>query len=108
VVVGDGFAEGDAGVVTVKDGEFVWGWRRAVSFERILAEAVEDSPLIAMLLDDYYQRTLQAPLQAPTGEAEEPVEEAPEPAGERMEITGGDQGMKRKRPRKRGPRRRES
>jgi ATP-dependent RNA helicase DeaD len=78
--------------------------RRFIPLGRALAEAEEDSPLIAMLLDDYYQRTLQAPPQSPTGE---PVEEAPEPhAAERMAITGGDKGMNRKRPRKRGPRRR--
>jgi ATP-dependent RNA helicase DeaD len=78
--------------------------KRFIPLGRSLAEAEEDSPLIAMLLDDYYQRTLQAPPQSPTGE---PLEETPEPAvSERMEITGGDKGMKRKRPRKRGPRRR--
>ncbi len=78
--------------------------RRFIPLGRSLAEAEEDSPLIAMLLDDYYQRTLQAAPQSPTGE---PVEETPEPpAGERMEITGGDKGKNRKRPRKRGPRRR--
>ncbi|MBA4423543.1 MAG: ATP-dependent helicase, partial [Syntrophus sp. (in: bacteria)] len=72
--------------------------RRFIPLGRSLAEAEEDSPLIAMLLDDYYQRTLQAPPQSPTGE---PVEEAPEPpAGERMEITGG----KKKRPRRRSGR----
>jgi ATP-dependent RNA helicase DeaD len=77
--------------------------RRFIPLGRSLAEAEEDSPLIAMLLDDYYQRTLQAAPQSPTGE---PAEEAPEPpAGERMAITGSDAGKKRKRPRKRGPRR---
>jgi ATP-dependent RNA helicase DeaD len=78
--------------------------RRFIALGRSLAEAEEDSPLIAMLLDDYYQRTLQAAPQSPTGET---IEEAPEaPAGERLEITGGDKGVKRKRPRNRGPRRR--
>ena len=79
--------------------------RRFIPLGRSLAEAEEDSPLIAMLLDDYYQRTLQAPPQSPTGEA---AEEAPEPpAGERMEISSRDKDAKRKRPRKRGPRRRD-
>ena len=75
--------------------------RRFIPLGRSLAEAEEDSPLIAMLLDDYYQRTLQAPPQSPTGEV---MEEAPEPpAGERMAITGG----RNKRPRRRTSRRRE-
>ncbi|MDP1990605.1 MAG: DEAD/DEAH box helicase [Syntrophales bacterium] len=87
-----------------RDGLQTERMRRFIPLGRALAEAEEDSPLIAMLLDDYYQRTLQAPPQSPTGE---PVEEAPEPTvGERMEITGGDKGKNRKRPRKRGPRRR--
>jgi ATP-dependent RNA helicase DeaD len=78
--------------------------RRFIPLGRSLTEAEEDSPLIAMLLDEYYQRTLQAAPQSPTWDA---IEEAPEaPAGERLEITGGDKGVKRNRPRKRGPRRR--
>ena len=77
--------------------------RRFIPLGRSLAEAEEDSPLIAMLLDDYYQRTLQAPPQSPTGE---PAEEEPAPAEERMEISSRDKGATRKRPRKRGPRRR--
>ncbi len=78
--------------------------RRFIPLGRSLAEAEEDSPLIAMLLDDYYQRTLQAAPQSPTGEM---AEEEPAPAEERMQISGRDKGAKRKRPpRKRGPRRR--
>jgi ATP-dependent RNA helicase DeaD len=77
--------------------------RRFIPLGRSLAEAEEDSPLIAMLLDDYYQRTLQAAPQSPTGE---PAEEEPAPAEERMEISSRDKGAKRKRPRKRGPQRR--
>jgi ATP-dependent RNA helicase DeaD len=78
--------------------------RRFIPLGRSLAEAEEDSPLIAMLLDDYYQRTLQAPPKSPTGE---PAEEEPAPAEERMEISSRDKDAKRKRPRKRGPRRRD-
>jgi ATP-dependent RNA helicase DeaD len=77
--------------------------RRFIPLGRSLAEAEEDSPLIAMLLDDYYQRTLQAAPQSPTGV---PVEEAQDPVEEREEMPPGDKGKKRKRPRKRGPRRR--
>jgi ATP-dependent RNA helicase DeaD len=74
--------------------------RRFIPLGRSLAEAEEDSPLVAMLLDDYYQRTLQAPPQSPTGE---PPEETPgPPVDERMEISGG----KRKRPPRRRPVRR--
>lgn len=44
--------------------------RRFIPLARSLTEAEEESPLIAMLLDDYYQRILQAPPQAPEdGEA---------------------------------------
>ncbi len=45
--------------------------RRFIPLGRSLTEAEEESPLIAMLLDDYYQRTLQAPPETPA------VEEAP-------------------------------
>jgi ATP-dependent RNA helicase DeaD len=77
--------------------------RRFISLGRSLAEAEEESPLIAMLLDDYYQRTLQAPLQSPTGEAveDEAVEETAMPAAEKP---GGK--MRKRPPRRRsGPRR---
>jgi ATP-dependent RNA helicase DeaD len=79
--------------------------RRFIPLGRSLSEAEDESPLIAMLLDDYYQRTLQAPLQSPSGEAVEAteaaaeetvVEEAAYPAAEKPEA------RKRKRP----PRRR--
>ena len=76
--------------------------RRFIPLGRSLAEAEEESPLIAMLLDDYYQRTLQAPLQSPTGE---PPEEAPEPSAGRTEGAGGKKRRPRRRngrPRKRG------
>jgi ATP-dependent RNA helicase DeaD len=78
--------------------------RRFIPLGRSLAEAEEESPLIAMLLDDYYQRTLQAPLQSPTGEAPEETPE-PEPAGGETEMPRD----KKKRPRRRDdrPRRRE-
>jgi len=39
--------------------------QRFIPLGRSLGEAEEDSPLIAMLLDDYYQRTLQSPPQTP-------------------------------------------
>jgi ATP-dependent RNA helicase DeaD len=73
--------------------------RRFISLGRSLAEAEEESPLIAMLLDDYYQRTLQAPLQSPTGETTE--EEAPAEAPP-LEVEEKPAAAKRKRP----PRRR--
>jgi ATP-dependent RNA helicase DeaD len=46
--------------------------QRFIPLGRSLTEAEEDSPLIAMLLDDYYQRTLQAPPQPLPADA--PVE----------------------------------
>jgi ATP-dependent RNA helicase DeaD len=76
--------------------------RRFIPLGRSLAEAEEESPLIAMLLDDYYQRTLQAPPQSPSGE---PVEEEPtaltvEPAPAGRPLPGGQE----KRPRRRNDR----
>jgi ATP-dependent RNA helicase DeaD len=78
--------------------------RRFIPLGRSLAEAEEESPLIAMLLDDYYQRTLQSPLQSPSGEAPEEAEERR--IEERTEVFRSGE-KNRKRPRKRGPRRRE-
>jgi ATP-dependent RNA helicase DeaD len=78
--------------------------RRFIALGRSLAEAEDESPLIAMLLDDYYQRTLQSPLQSPQGDA--PEEEAA-PIEERYEAAGS-RDKKRIRPRQRGPRRREN
>ena len=78
--------------------------RRFIPLGRSLAEAEEDSPLIAMLLDDYYQRTLQAAPLSPTGEI--PEEEAGMPAvQERPGISGPKKSRSRRRPnrsRKRG------
>ena len=53
--------------------------QRFIPLARSLAEAEEESPLIAMLLDGYYQRTLQAPPQSPLTEApaEAPAESDP-------------------------------
>jgi hypothetical protein len=62
---------------------------------RSLAEAEEESPLIAMLLDGYYQRTLQAPPQPP-------LTEAPAEAPAEAEI----EEKKRPRPRRPNDRRR--
>jgi len=72
--------------------------QRFIPLGRSLTEAEEESPLIAMLLDDYYQRTLQAPPQAPTGE----VEPEPEP-----EMESKPYGEKKERPRRRSDRSRE-
>ena len=71
--------------------------RRFIPLGRSLAETGEDSPLIAMLLDDYYQRTLQAAPQSPSGEI--PEETVEEPAvGERLRISGSDKKRSRRRP----------
>lgn len=50
--------------------------QRFIPLGRSLTEAEEESPLIAMLLDDYYQRTLQFPPQPPPVEAPAEREEA--------------------------------
>ncbi|MDQ5985455.1 MAG: ATP-dependent RNA helicase DeaD [Syntrophus sp. SKADARSKE-3] len=53
--------------------------QRFVHLGRSLTESEEESPLIAMLLDDYYQRTLQAPPLAPVaGNDAEPETEKPQ------------------------------
>lgn len=60
--------------------------QRFINLGRGLIEAEEESPLIAMLLDDYYQRTLQAPPQPPA--------EATEKAPIRMKKRSGRRGDK--------------
>lgn len=50
--------------------------RRFVPLARSLAENEEESALIAMLLDDYYQQTLHAPVPQPS---DEPEQKAPRP-----------------------------
>jgi hypothetical protein len=65
--------------------------RRFIALGRTLSEAEEESPLIAMLLDDYYHRTLHGAPQSPDGNIT-PTEPTPE-------------SEEKKRPRKRKPRR---
>lgn len=79
--------------------------RRFIPLGRSLAEAEEESPLIAMLLDDYYQRTLQAAPLSPSGKAEE-EEKAVETASPSPEPSAGFSGDKKKRPRRRSGRNR--
>ncbi|MBU1744070.1 MAG: ATP-dependent helicase, partial [Proteobacteria bacterium] len=64
--------------------------RRFIPLGRSLTEAEEESPLIAMLLDDYYQRTLQAAPQSPSGETaeEEPAALTVEPAPVGRSVPG--------------------
>jgi ATP-dependent RNA helicase DeaD len=80
--------------------------RRFIPLGRSLAEAEEESPLIAMLLDDYYQRTLQAAPLSPSGEAPE-EEAAEETAAASPEPSGSFAGDKKKRPRRRSGRNRD-
>ena len=79
--------------------------RRFIPLGRSLAKAEEESPLIAMLLDDYYQRTLQAAPLSPSGEPaeEEPVALTVEPAP----VGGFVPGDQKQRIRRRNGRRRE-
>ena len=54
--------------------------QRFVPLARSLAENEDESALIAMLVDDYYQLTLHAPVHAPTPSAKAPAaERKPEP-----------------------------
>ena len=56
--------------------------RRFTPLARSLAESEEELPIIAMLLDEYYQQTLHAPMSLPSGKgvpAEKPKK--PEKAG---------------------------
>jgi ATP-dependent RNA helicase DeaD len=69
--------------------------RRFTQLGRSLAEAEEDSPLIAMLLDDYYHRILHKAPQSPSR------------SGERGAVAAPD-GVIKKRPRKRTLRNRPS
>ena len=79
--------------------------RRFIPLGRSLTEAEEESPLIAMLLDDYYQRTLQAAPQSPSGE---PAEEEPEALTvEPAPVGRSVPGDKKKRIHRRNGRRRE-
>jgi ATP-dependent RNA helicase DeaD len=73
--------------------------RRFIPLGRSLTEAEEESPLIAMLLDDYYQRTLQAAPQSPSGEPaeEEPAALTVEPAPAGSSLPGGQKKHPRRR-----------
>jgi ATP-dependent RNA helicase DeaD len=91
-----------------RDGVQIERMQRFTALGRSLAEAEDESPLIAMLLDDYYQRTLQAPPQSPTGD--EVVEVLPSRESERPPRRRTERSDS-KRPRDRGrdrPRRRRS
>jgi ATP-dependent RNA helicase DeaD len=65
--------------------------QRFVPLARSLAESEDESAIIAMLLDDYYQETLHAPLIQPSAAPERP---APPPA-----AGGGGGGQRRRRSR---------
>ncbi len=75
--------------------------RRFIPLGRSLAEAEEDSPLVAMLLDDYYQRTLQAAPLSPTGEVSEEADQTPA-VGERLGISDSKKKRPRRRPNRSG------
>jgi len=75
--------------------------RRFIALGRSLADAEEESPLIAMLLDEYYQRTLQAAPLSPSAEA--PEEDGTSP-GAFSRSGGSAPGGGKKRPRRRSGR----
>jgi ATP-dependent RNA helicase DeaD len=60
--------------------------RRFVALARTLAESEDELDVIAMLLDDYYQESLHAPLVQPSGEP------APQKAAPRSSEGGGGSG----------------
>jgi ATP-dependent RNA helicase DeaD len=66
--------------------------RRFIALGRTLSEAEEDSPLLAMLLDDYYNKALHGAPQSPSEIGQAATAAAPA-------------DVKKKRPRKRPPRR---
>jgi ATP-dependent RNA helicase DeaD len=68
--------------------------RRFISLARTLAETEDESAVIAMLLDDYYQQTLHAPVPQPDG-----TPAAPKAPREREAATDG--GRRRRSPRRR-------
>ena len=57
--------------------------QRFVSLSRELAQSEDESSLIAMLLDDYYQETLHAPQQAPPRPSPEIEPKMPPPVSKR-------------------------
>jgi ATP-dependent RNA helicase DeaD len=57
--------------------------QRFTPLARSLAESEEELPIIAMLLDDYYQQTLHAPVVVPSGKSD-PVEKPIKPKGNRF------------------------
>ncbi len=83
--------------------------QRFVSLGRSLAEAESEIPVIAMLLDDYYQRTLQSPPQSPQDEEPVPTSLPPEKRETTGERRKSSSGRSRSRDRERDrPRRRRS
>ena len=65
-----------------RDGLHAERSKRFVPLARSLAESEEESAIIAMLLDDYYQETLHAPVVQPTGVPARKVPPKPEPRKE--------------------------
>ena len=57
--------------------------RRFTPLARSLAESEEELPIIAMLLDDYYQQTLHAPVAIPSDKSET-IEKQSKPRGSRF------------------------
>ncbi len=73
--------------------------QRFISLGRSLAEAEAEIPVIAMLLDDYYQRTLQAPVVSPSDE--ETFEPAPAMKRDDSSRQRSDRPKRRRPPRER-------
>jgi ATP-dependent RNA helicase DeaD len=65
-----------------RDGIQVERSRRFEPLGRSLAESEEESAIIAMLLDDYYQQTLHAPVPQPATTPEPPAQQRSHPEGD--------------------------
>lgn len=70
--------------------------QRFVPLARSLSESEDELPIIAMLLDDYYQQTLHAPLIQPAEAAEAAPAPAERPHSDRPRSGGGGGGRWRR------------
>jgi ATP-dependent RNA helicase DeaD len=77
--------------------------QRFIPLAKRLSESEDEMSVIAMLLDDYYQQTLHAPVAQPDEPRAKPEVRRPTGSGERR-SGGGDDGGKRRRRRSGGRR----
>jgi ATP-dependent RNA helicase DeaD len=70
---------------------------RFVPLARSLSENEEESAVIAMLLDDYYQQMLHAPVSRPSDSPPAPAAREEEPSGRRGPRRDSRDGRRRRR-----------